>query len=74
MRPVAGRRARAALTAVCAFVGVVGIWNAARYPPGLGYDYSDHASYADNLISHGVLPRGFTTIISVRKMNAVTRA
>jgi hypothetical protein len=32
------------------------IWNAARYPPGLGYDAVDHISYAHDLVEEGKFP------------------
>jgi len=45
-----------ALTALCAFVLLVGFWNAARYPPGQGYDAVDHIAYADGLVPGGHFP------------------
>jgi 4-amino-4-deoxy-L-arabinose transferase-like glycosyltransferase len=56
---VAGRQStRAALVAICGFVVLVGAWNVFKYPPGLGYDYTDHESYADNLVPGWHLPHG----------------
>jgi Dolichyl-phosphate-mannose-protein mannosyltransferase len=51
-------RARLALAAICAFVIVLGIWNAHSYPPGQGYDAPDHIAYADGLVPGGHLPQG----------------
>lgn len=36
----------------------VALWNAARYPPGLGYDAVDHIAYAELLVERGELPAG----------------
>ena len=51
-------RARTLLVALAALVVLVGLWNAARYPPGAGYDAADHIAYADGLVPHGRLPHG----------------
>jgi 4-amino-4-deoxy-L-arabinose transferase-like glycosyltransferase len=50
---VAGSRLtdrRLPLAAICLFVAVLGLWNAAHYPTGAGYDASDHQAYADGLV------------------------
>src|SRR5262249_16311055 len=47
-----------AFWALFAFVAVVGLWNAAHYPPGHGYDARDHMRYADGLIPGWRLPHG----------------
>ena len=48
----------AARPAICAFVVVLGAWNALRYPPGFGYDAAAHMAYADGLVPGGRLPHG----------------
>ena len=48
---------RLPLAAICLFVVVVGLWNAAHYPTGAGYDAHDHRSYADGLIPGFKLPQ-----------------
>jgi hypothetical protein len=56
---VAGSRLtdrRLPLVAICAFVVVVGLWNAAHYPTGAGYDAADHMAYADGLVPDLHLP------------------
>jgi hypothetical protein len=56
---VAGHRladGRLALAAVCLFALVVGLWNAARYPTGAGYDAPAHMAYADGLVPGLHLP------------------
>jgi len=56
---VAGsQRSSRALAAICAFVVVLGAWNVAHYPPGLGYDAFHHMAYADGLVPGGHLPHG----------------
>ena len=56
---MAGRlSSRNALVALCVFVAALGVWNVARYPPGDGYDASDHLAYADGLIPGWRLPHG----------------
>ena len=40
-----------------AFAAVT-LWNAATYPPGLGYDASDHIAYAEGILERGNLPDG----------------
>lgn len=58
MRRAAGARSSgAAVAALLALLVVVGLWNAARYPPGRGYDAAHHLAYADLLIHDGRLPR-----------------
>jgi hypothetical protein len=52
------RGATAAFWALFGFVAVVGLWNAAHYPPGQGYDASDHFAYADGLVPGWRLPHG----------------
>jgi 4-amino-4-deoxy-L-arabinose transferase-like glycosyltransferase len=50
---VAGSRLtdrRLPLAAICLFVVAVGLWNAARYPTGDGYDAAAHMMYADGLV------------------------
>ena len=39
-------------------LGVAVLWNAARYPLGLGYDARNHVDYLVGLIEHGALPDG----------------
>lgn len=56
--PSSPRPSRRPLYAVLAFSGVLGLWNAARYPPDGGYDASAHIAYADGLIEHFRLPHG----------------
>jgi 4-amino-4-deoxy-L-arabinose transferase-like glycosyltransferase len=41
---------RLPLAAICLFVVAVGLWNAARYPTGDGYDAAAHMMYADGLV------------------------
>jgi 4-amino-4-deoxy-L-arabinose transferase-like glycosyltransferase len=41
-----------------ALVAAIGLWNAAYYPPGQGYDAVDHIAYADGLIPGWHLPHG----------------
>ena len=38
------------LAAICVFVVCLGLWNAARYPTGAGYDAGAHMAYADGLV------------------------
>jgi hypothetical protein len=45
-----------AAVALLAVLALVTLWNAARYPPGLGYDAVDHIAYAEELVEHGRLP------------------
>ncbi len=52
------QRSSRALAAICAFVVVLGAWNVAHYPPGLGYDAFHHMAYADGLVPGGHLPHG----------------
>ncbi len=47
---------RLPLAAICLFVVAVGLWNAARYPTGAGYDAADHMAYADGLVPGLPLP------------------
>ena len=47
-----------AFWALCALVVAVGLWNAAHYPPGAGYDALDHIDYADGLVPGWKLPQG----------------
>ena len=42
---------------LCAFVVLVGLWNARAYPPGLGYDAAEHMAYADGLVPGLHIPR-----------------
>jgi 4-amino-4-deoxy-L-arabinose transferase-like glycosyltransferase len=56
---VAGRRltdGRLPLVAVCVFALAVGLWNAAHYPTGGGYDAGAHLQYADGLVPGLHLP------------------
>ena len=53
-----GSRARLGLAAICVFTFAVGIANVVRYPPGKGYDASDHLAYADSLVPGGHFPHG----------------
>ncbi|HVC88718.1 MAG TPA: hypothetical protein VNC40_15005 [Gaiellaceae bacterium] len=46
-----------AVAAIAGAVGVLGAWNAARYPPTLGYDSVGDLAYADGIL-HGRLPFG----------------
>jgi len=56
---VAGsRRTDLALTALCALVAAIGLWNVAHYPPGRSYDAPDNIPYADKLIPGLHLPVG----------------
>jgi hypothetical protein len=48
----------AATAAILVPFTAAGLWNAARYPPGLGYDAVDHIAYAELLVEHGELPDG----------------
>jgi hypothetical protein len=54
----AQRKQRVALGAVCLVVGLAAFWNVLSYPPGQGYDASDHIGYADGLVPGGHLPNG----------------
>jgi 4-amino-4-deoxy-L-arabinose transferase-like glycosyltransferase len=47
---------RTPLVAICVFVACLGVWNAAHYPTGSGYDAAAHMSYADGLIPGWKLP------------------
>jgi hypothetical protein len=47
---------RVAFLALCALVVALGLWNAARYPPGAGYDAADHIEYAELLVPGWSLP------------------
>lgn len=49
---------RLPLLGILGFAAAVGVWNAAHYPPGRGYDAAAHMSYADGLIPHLRLPHG----------------
>jgi hypothetical protein len=54
---VAGKLTPERLTyGVAAFAGLLTLWNALAYPPGLGYDAASHKEYADFLIQHHRLP------------------
>ena len=56
---MAGRRltdGRLPLVAVCVFALAVGLWNAANYPTGAGYDAAEHIAYADGLVPGLHLP------------------
>jgi hypothetical protein len=55
-RAAGGRSSAAAVAALLALLLAIGLWNAARYPPGRGYDAGHHLAYADLLIHHGRLP------------------
>jgi hypothetical protein len=46
------------LAGICLFVVLLGLWNAAHYPTGGGYDAHDHRTYADGLIPGLNLPHG----------------
>jgi hypothetical protein len=61
---VAGSRlleGRRPLAAICVFVVVLGLWNAARYPTGAGYDAPSHMAYADGLFPGWHLPHPSAT-------------
>ena len=45
-----------AIVGLLALVVAVGLWNAARYPPGQGYDARHHIAYATSLVEHGSIP------------------
>ncbi len=47
---------RAPLAAICVFVVCLGLWNAAHYPTGSGYDAGAHMAYADGLVFGWNLP------------------
>ncbi len=49
-------RGRRPLVAICVFVACLGLWNAAHYPTGSGYDAGAHMQYADGLIPGWKLP------------------
>jgi hypothetical protein len=49
------------LAAICTFVVVLGLWNAAHYPTGSGFDASSHMAYADGLFPGWHLPRPSAT-------------
>jgi Dolichyl-phosphate-mannose-protein mannosyltransferase len=49
-------RGRRPLLAICAAVVCLGLWNAAHYPTGSGYDAAAHRMYADGLIPGWKLP------------------
>ncbi|HEX4520282.1 MAG TPA: hypothetical protein VH063_11945 [Gaiellaceae bacterium] len=51
-------RGRGPLVAICVFVACLGLWNAANYPTGAGYDAGSHMQYADGLIPGWKLPQG----------------
>lgn len=53
-----GRAIRPATAAILALFAAAALWNAARYPPGLGYDAVDHIAYAELLVERGELPDG----------------
>jgi hypothetical protein len=55
---VAGSRlgSRGPLAAICGFVVVLGLWNAARYPTNGGFDAPAHMCYADGLVPGLRLP------------------
>ena len=55
---VGSLRNNRAFTAICVFTFAVGIANVVRYPPGKGYDASDHLAYADSLVPGGHFPHG----------------
>jgi hypothetical protein len=44
------------LAAICVFVVCLGLWNAARYPTGAGFDANSHMAYADGLFPGWHLP------------------
>jgi len=46
-----------AIGCVLVFIAFVGIWNAARYPYLLGYDATEHMTYAYQLIHTGTIPQ-----------------
>jgi 4-amino-4-deoxy-L-arabinose transferase-like glycosyltransferase len=47
-----------AFWALFGLVAAIGLWNAAHFPPGQGYDAADHMDYADGLIPGWHLPHG----------------
>jgi hypothetical protein len=49
------------LAAICVFVVCLGLWNAARYPTGAGFDASSHMAYADGLFPGWHLPHPSAT-------------
>lgn len=49
-------RGRRPLVAICVFVACLGLWNAAHYPTGSGYDALAHMQYADGLVPGWKLP------------------
>ncbi len=49
-------RGRRPLYAICAAVACLGLWNAAHYPTGSGYDAAAHMQYADGLFPGWKLP------------------
>jgi hypothetical protein len=52
------RRFSAAAAAILVPFAAVALWNAVRYPPGLGYDAPQHIQYAELLVERGDLPAG----------------
>jgi hypothetical protein len=47
---------RAALAAAFLAIGMIGVWNAVRYPVMLGFDATEHTAYADKLLDDFSLP------------------
>jgi 4-amino-4-deoxy-L-arabinose transferase-like glycosyltransferase len=47
---------RGPLVAICVFVVALGLWNAAHYPTGAGYDAPDHLCYANGIFPGFDLP------------------
>lgn len=45
-----------AIPALLAALVLIGLWNAAKYPPSWGYDASHHLAYATGLVEHGSIP------------------
>ena len=52
---------RRPLAAICVFVVCLGLWNAARYPTGAGFDAPSHMAYADALFPGWHLPHPSAT-------------
>jgi hypothetical protein len=47
---------RAGLAAAFLAIGMIGVWNAVRYPVMLGFDAAEHTAYADKLLDDFSLP------------------
>lgn len=52
------RSLRQARLAILLAFAAAALWNAATYPPGLGYDAFDHIAYAEGILERGNLPDG----------------